>query len=391
MGVGDERGQQSRARMSANYHHFLCSRQVGGASLVAMRLQELRRSENLEGRIWLPGHGPAWQMAEDLGLRPCAYDPEGLIAAGKVRVALGNWDIARRLRAFGTGVAHVHSTWVYGLLWSGLRLSGLRSVLHLHLETGHEALRWALRHPPDLIITCAQFLAEDVRRCLPGSLRENQRIEVVSNAVDTARFHPGPKREAKDRVGAPAGSPLALMLANLSPHKGQETAIRTVALLKQRGVDLSCWLAGTERGEQGYAARLQSLIAELGVGECVRLLGYRDDAPELLRAADFFLLPSTNEGLPLSVLEAQATGVPVLAAPTAGIPEVVFDGETGFLIPAGDAEGYARRLAHLLRDAELAHRVSEQAYAKTVRERGWTAYCDHISEIYREIAGPRRA
>ena len=87
------------------------------------------------------------------------------------------------------------------------------------------------------------------------------------------------------------------------------------------------------------------------MGECVRLLGQRDDANVLLRAADFFLLPSTNEGLPLSILEAQATKVPVLAAPTAGIPEIVRDAETGFLIPATDAPGYAHRIRVFARES----------------------------------------
>jgi len=64
---------------------------------------------------------------------------------------------------------------------------------------------------------------------------------------------------------------------------------------------------------------LQALCSELGVADQIRFLGHREDIPDLLRAADILLLPSTNEGLPLSVLEAQATKVPVLAAPTAGI------------------------------------------------------------------------
>jgi glycosyltransferase involved in cell wall biosynthesis len=176
------------------------------------------------------------------------------------------------------------------------------------------------------------------------------------------------------------------MLANLAPHKGQETAIRAVALLKRQGVDLTCWLAGVERGGGGaYTERLRALIAETGVADRVRLLGQRGDTPELLRAADFFLLPSTREGLPLSILEAQATRVPVLAAPTAGVPEVVRDGETGFLIAAGDAEGYARRLQALLTSPELARQVAERAFARATREYSWSAFCRRVTVLYAEL------
>jgi glycosyltransferase involved in cell wall biosynthesis len=176
------------------------------------------------------------------------------------------------------------------------------------------------------------------------------------------------------------------MLANLAPHKGQETAIRAVALLRERGVDTECWMAGVERGgEKTYTERLTRLINEAGVGDRVRLLGQRRDAPDLLRAADLFVLPSSHEGLPLSILEAQASKVPVLAAPTAGVPDVVHDGETGFLIAAQDVLGYAHQIERLLGYPELYHRIAEAAYAHTTREHNWTIYCQRISALYDEV------
>jgi glycosyltransferase involved in cell wall biosynthesis len=266
----------------------------------------------------------------------------------------------------------------------GLVLSRLPRVVHVQIEEEPRAFRWALRWPPELIVTCSRTLVEHVRRSLPDRLRDRQRIEAVPNAVDTGRFFPAvDKVEAKCRVGAPEGTPLALMLANLAPHKGQETAIRAIAALARRGIAATCWLAGVERGPgEGYADRLSALIDELGVGDRVRLLGFRADAPDLLRAADLFLLPSTCEGLPLSIVEAQATKVPVLAAPTAGIPEVVADGETGFLIAADDAEGYADRIAMLLDDGALHRRVAESAYAQALRESTWRSFCGRMLELY---------
>ena len=265
-------------------------------------------------------------------------------------------------------------------------LAGLGRVAHVHLDAGPELFRWAFRRPPHLIITCARYMVEQVRRALHGRFQERQWIESVPNSVDTRRFAPGDKREAKHRIGSPAEAPLALMLANLAPHKGQETAIRAVAILRDAGIPLHCWLAGIERGgATAYSDRLGALIAELGVGDRVRLLGQRDDAELLLRAADFFLLPSTREGLPLSILEAQATEVPVLAAPTAGIPEVVADSETGFLIAADDAPGYARRIKSLLEDPALARRVSAQAHARTIAEFTWEAHSERIIGLYQEL------
>jgi glycosyltransferase involved in cell wall biosynthesis len=191
------------------------------------------------------------------------------------------------------------------------------------------------------------------------------------------------------QVGAPPDGPLAVMLANLSPHKGQETAIRTAALLKARGIDVRFWLAGSERGgSTTYSTHLESLIRELGVADRVTLLGQRTDSPDLLRAADFFLLPSTCEGLPISLLEAQASGVPVLAAPTAGVPEAVEHGATGLLIPADDPAGYADHIARLLADRERSQRMTDAALRKVRTEYNWTTFCRRILALYQDVSGP---
>jgi glycosyltransferase involved in cell wall biosynthesis len=269
-----------------------------------------------------------------------------------------------------------------------MRLSGLKRVVHVHLDTRGEGLQWALRHPPELIITCAKFLIPHVREALSEGLQERQQIAAVPNAVDTERFYPLEKQAAKQCVGAPNSIPLLLMLANLAPHKGQETAIRATALLKQRGIDVSCWLAGCERERAcTYTAKLQILIRDLGVADQVQLLGFRSDAPDLLRAADFLLLPSTCEGLPLSVLEAQASKTVVLANATAGVPEVIADGKTGFLIPADDAAGYARRIEALLREPAQYHGIAEQACTRVLQEHSWQTYQQRIWGLYQDVLG----
>ena len=372
------------------FHQFLVSRDIGGAGLVALDFAKILCAQGIESPVWIPGTGPAWTQAEGRGLQVESYDLASASSRSNIKAAGVNWQVWSRLRKTGPGLVHVHSPHAYGALRRGLGYSGLKQVVHVQIEEEQEGLRWALKSPPDLIITCAQFLVDQVRQALPEHRRDRQRIAAVPNAVDTAKYFPADKREAKRKVGAPFALPMCLMLANLAPHKGQETAIRTAALLKARGITVHFWLAGTERGGSGaYTERLHALIAELGVADRVCLLGQRGDAPDLLRAADFFLLPSTCEGLPLSILEAQATKVPVLAAPTAGIPEVICDGTTGFLIPAGDAAGYAGQLETLLANPSLADRVAEAAFLHTTREHNWTAYCRHVVELYEEVLESR--
>ncbi|MCI0682543.1 MAG: glycosyltransferase family 4 protein [Gemmataceae bacterium] len=367
-------------------HQVLVSRQMGGAAAIALQVARHVRESGRDSRVWIPGGGPAQEEASRLGLASGTFNAESASSRNWVQAGFANWRLSRALQASGNGLVHVHSPAVYGMLRWGLKRSGLARVVHVHLEEGEAGWRWAFKVVPEMIVCCARFLTEQVRRALPDGAAGSTRIVAAPNAVDTDTFAPGEKDVAKAKAGARRDQPLLLMLANLSPHKGQETAIRAVALLKQRGVNVTCWLAGVERDPGGvYTARLSAMIQEAGVADRVRLLGQRRDAADLLRAADFFLLPSTNEGLPLSVLEAQATRVPVLAAPTAGVPEVVRDGETGFLIPAGDGEAYARRLEQLIVNPEVAQGVAEAAYQHTTREHTWTSYCRRISELYDEI------
>ena len=209
----------------------------------------------------------------------------------------------------------MHDPRFYRALLPALKVSRLKTVVHVQLEEAQTSLRWALKTPPQVIITCARFLVDQVRNALPEHLQRGQTIVAVPNAVDTDQFHPGDKDSAKQKVGAPRNIPLILLLANLAPHKGHETGIRATAILKEKGVNAWLWFAGIERGDSlKYTERLKTLCGELGVADRVRFLGQRNDVPELLRAADCVILPSTAEGLPLSILEAQATKVPVLAA-----------------------------------------------------------------------------
>jgi glycosyltransferase involved in cell wall biosynthesis len=143
-------------------------------------------------------------------------------------------------------------------------------------------------------------------------------------------------------------------------------------------------MAGSERNSGTYTERLRNLITEEGVTGVADLVGQRDDAPELLRAADVLVLPSIREGLPLCLLEAQATKVPVLAAAVSGVPEIVQDGETGFLIPAEDPKGYADRIQQLLQDPALYRSLTERAF-RDIQRNSWRGYVETVLRLYREL------
>jgi glycosyltransferase involved in cell wall biosynthesis len=365
---------------------MLVSKELGGAGFIALQLAAALRERVPESFVWIPGEGPAATKAKEMGVACYQYDPAQAFTPSKIQFALCNWKVGRLLRSHRPGLIHVHSPVFYGALSLGFKISQLKSIVHVHLEEEKEGLRWALKKPPDVIITCARFLVEHVRSILPEHCQRTQSIVAIPNAVDTSRFQPGDKRAAKLQVGAPPHIPLVLMAANLAPHKGQATALRAAAILKEKGVIAHFWFAGVERGGgKEYSAHLQTLACDLGVADQLQFLGHRRDIPDLLRAADCFVLPSTMEGLPLSILEAQASGTPVIAAPTAGIPEVVIDGKTGFLVAADNAAGYAQHLFYLLQNQALYTHITDDAYAIAVREYSWKTYIERVWGVYQML------
>ena len=194
------------------------------------------------------------------------------------------------------------------------------------------------------------------------------------------------KIASKKKIDAPMDIPLALMVANLSPHKGQETAIRAMNHLKKRGLKITLWVAGIERvGGKEFTGKLKTICQDLDVDKDVRFLGFRDDVKELLQAADFFLLPSKAEGLPLSILEAQATKVLTLASTLEGVKEIIQDRETGFIVPADDFEGYSNRIAEVIGNKPLYDQMVENAYAYVHKEHNFNTYFSRLDQAYQSI------
>ena len=159
------------------------------------------------------------------------------------------------------------------------------------------------------------------------------RVCTILNGIDIDRFpYNGP---------SPDGP--VVTVARLSPEKDVANLVRATAIAVREGDDLRVEVAGGG----SCLEDLKGLAAELGVAERVTFLGEVRDIPALLGRARMFVLPSLSEGIPLTVLEAMARGLPVVATRVGGLPEVVVDGETGLLVPAADPPALAEAVLSL--------------------------------------------
>ena len=368
------------------YYQMLVSRRIGGAAKVALAVGEyVNRTGSARSRILAPKGGVAGQAAHERGLSCDQYNLDRLVQGGRFAGAIESTVLLRKT-AFSAGIVHVHSPVVFGAARLFRKLSGLKPVLHIHLDFQADDLHWALMRPPELTIVCAEFMRPAVLNALGAAGHRNSKVRVIRNAVDLERFAFLDKHLAKTSIGAVEKLPLAMVVANISPHKGQMTCIRAIAELKRRGRHVQLWVVGESRDPgRGYENELRAACAEFGVEELVHFAGFRSDVEVLFRAADFVLLPSISEGLPLSILEAQASGAVVLAAPTAGIPEVVRDARTGYLVAADDPDGYASRIEQLLLDNSKMRELRNAARQYVEAEHDLQKYCGRIVSEYEDL------
>lgn len=208
-------------------------------------------------------------------------------------------------------------------------------------------------------------------------------IEIVPNGADTRIFVARSRAEARAHLGLPDDGPIISFVGKLVPRKGVDTLIEAMGILGRRpgGAPLLV-AAGVGELRPGLERRAE----ELGVGDRVRFVGKvpHEDVGWWMSAGDVFVLPSLSEGLPTVVCEAMNCALPVVATAVDGTPEIVRDGETGILIPTGDAPALAAALARILDEPDLAARMSAAALRIGQAEYTWAANARRMTEIYEE-------
>ena len=171
-----------------------------------------------------------------------------------------------------------------------------------------------------------------------------QKIEVIYNGIDVQRFIPNAdvREQTRRNLGIQSDETVVIHVARLDPLKDHLSAIRAFGLLNETPrVKLLIVGEGPERNN------IQAEIEKLGLHARISMLGLRDDIPDLLNAADACLLTSRSEGIPLTLAEAMATQLPVVATKVGGVPEIVVDGESGILCEAGDTKSLAASISKL--------------------------------------------
>jgi glycosyltransferase involved in cell wall biosynthesis len=327
--------------------------EVGGAqTYVAHLLPALAERYDVTLAAW--GPGPLVDAARAAGV---AYVPlRNVRRAIGPRDALGLLELVRLMLRLRPDVVHTNSSKasILGRTAAAIARVPIRLftvngwAFNAHAGAEARLFTWAHRLVRPLTTAVICVSETERRQGLEQRTCTARQAVVIHNGVDVAAA------KRSDLGGVP---PLVLSVTRLKDPKDTVTFARALRRLEPGSFRAAIVGGGPERPQ-----------VEAELGDAGELLGERDDVPELLASADVFALSSRSEGLPLSILEAMAAGLPVVATAVGGIPELVVDGETGLLVPPGDAQALADALRRLLGDPSLRRRFGDAARERAERD-----------------------
>ena len=320
-------------------------------------------------------------LADEVGAAgmPLHFRPRrGAIDAGFVL-----W-LARLLRRERIDIVHAHNATAF--FYGAAATSLVPRVRFLYTEHDRafptplreRGLHAVLARRTHAVVTVSDTLRQNLVRyeCFPPA-----KVHVVKNGVQLSP--PARTRDAMRRELALGARPTAGIIARLAPVKDHAFLLRAWKQVIAVVPDAVLLVVGNGSQE----ANLRALATELQLDDTVRFLGFRRDIPELLQCMDVFVLSSLSEGLSLTLLEAEAAALPIVATRVGGNPEVVIDGETGFLVPSGDEAAMASALARLLQDGALRARLGARGQAFYRAHFTLQSMVEGYDRLYRRLAG----
>jgi glycosyltransferase involved in cell wall biosynthesis len=368
----------------------------GGERVLLMILAGLDRGR-FDPVVLCPTDGRLIQMVSELGVRTASIQSlEARFTMRADRLAKYCASFVRLIQATRTAVINeapdiIHANSVRAGLVMSAATFGLRVpvIWHVHDLLPRHPLSTAIR-----IFACASrrnrivAVSEAVARRFEGSLSRafRGRVETIHNAVDVERFCPKPqsRRETRCALGLEAATVVGIV-GQLTPRKGQLELIEAFAELSRAVPNAILLVVGEPlfNRDEEYAESLARAADRPGVAGRIQFLGAREDVPAIMRALDLLVVNSSAEPFGLTVIEAMASGTPVLATAVDGINEIVRHGENGWLVTAQDRRSLVEALFTLVRDRQLRERFGQAGQRDALRRFTTGQFLNRIQATYR--------
>lgn len=221
-------------------------------------------------------------------------------------------------------------------------------------------------------------LTQNMKKELEGFYIKN--IFIIPNGVELSKFENLPKAGVRKELKIDEAENVALFVGSFKAVKGVKYLIEALNIVKEKKIRCRLLLVGS--GEEGE--ELKKLSKKLGLMESINFIGSvkNEEIPKYMTASDIFVLPSLSEGLPVVILEAMASGLPVLATKAGGLPEIIKNGENGFLVEPKNSEQIAEKILYLFFNDDIRKSISLNNKEKA-KNYSWDLITEKLVEVYR--------
>ncbi len=348
---------------------------VGGGELSLLDLLAALDRGRWSPVVVVPTEGGVADRCRALGVAVCVVPLPGLRCP---RPAIVRSVLALRRVARDGQAILLHANGSRAMFYAGIagRLLHRPVVWHVRVADGDGLLDRLLMRLASAVVVNSQAVGRRFDWAPSGEVR------CIHNGVDLARFTPRPPEAGYRRaLGLPEGGPVVTSIGRFVPYKGYTHLIEAAALVARARPEAH-WLLvgdGEQRGE------LERRSRALGMDGKIHFMGWREDIPEILAASDVFVMPSLAEHFGRVLIEAMAMGKPVVATAAGGTPEIVLDGETGLLVPPGQAAPLAAAVLSVLGDPALAERLGAAGRRRAVADFSLTRHAAALAALYEEL------
>lgn len=318
--------------------------------------------------------GELGEPAEDILAAGCFVDSMRHGQVSKLQLVR---NLARFFQDHQIDLVHTHNTYAHFYGAVAARLAGVQVVVNSQHGRGC-GRGWKARMQFRIANRTTQRIVgvshDAAELCRGEDRRSADKIIAIHNGIDLNRFE----------FQGPVSKPVAISVARLSPEKDFSTLLKAVSLARQTVPEFRLQIVGD--GQE--MSRLRSQVQELEIEGHVEFLGERNDVADLLTKAGFFASSSLTEGISLTLLEAMAVGLPVLTTAVGGNPEIVVDGQTGRLVPAGESEALAEGIIQMCHDADAWQAMGQLGRQRVEQHFNIRKMIAEYESLYRELLTP---
>ncbi|MBM3133236.1 MAG: glycosyltransferase [Chloroflexi bacterium] len=388
----------SDERPGATVLHFIPDERFGGPQQRVLQVSQALRKSGFRSIVVMPrGDDSFARMLSGAGI-PC-YRPYTFKRIRPTRNPLSHlvWlayfvpstlSLARIIRKERIDIVQTAASPLYLQGPFAAKLAGAKLVCCLEGMGTPKPLKAIvtpfIRHLPDRIIT----VSNAVRQFFFGEREVGKGVAVIHPPVDTSRFRPNPKSADKYRkeFGIDAGTKVVGTVGNINPDKGYEYFVSAARLIKDSFPEVKFVVVGKHLDTQEeYWNHLQASIAGASMEADFIWAGHRTDVPEMMNLMDVFVLGSVLEGAGMVIMEAMASGKPVVGTRVGGIPELIVDGETGTIVPPKDPKAIADAVLHLLRHPDQAREMGMRGRKRAIETFDVAICARKHQEMYEDI------